>query len=103
MYSNFKKAITQIFNEYLHWAVEIRIILDYDWPGPASNGDAVVVTSLKTNPEDSRGGNGEDPEQAMLRTRLNLPVKFLQFFTECWDFCFSYCRNPKIPQFPRDE
>ncbi|PRQ47625.1 hypothetical protein RchiOBHm_Chr2g0101721 [Rosa chinensis] len=47
--------------------MEIRIILDDDGPSPASNGDAAVVTSLKTK----------------LRARLNLPVKFPQFFTEC--------------------
>ncbi|XP_024167321.1 uncharacterized protein LOC112173868 isoform X2 [Rosa chinensis] len=61
--------------------MEIRIVLDDDGPGPASNGDAAVVTSLKTKPEDGEGSGKEDPEQTKLRAGLNLSVKFPQFFT----------------------
>ncbi|PRQ22959.1 hypothetical protein RchiOBHm_Chr6g0255971 [Rosa chinensis] len=80
MYSNFKKAITPDIHSR---AMEIRIVLDDDGPGPASNGDAAVVTSLKTKPEDGEGSGKEDPEQTKLRAGLNLSVKFPQFFTEC--------------------
>ncbi|PRQ16486.1 hypothetical protein RchiOBHm_Chr7g0184771 [Rosa chinensis] len=66
MYSNFKKAISHIFTEYLYSAVEICIVLDDSGPSSAFNGDAAVATSLKTNPKDGKGGDGDDPEQAKL-------------------------------------
>lgn len=104
-----REAITQKFTEYLRRAEEIRAGLDEGGPGPASNGDAAVATRPKTKPKD--GEDGEDPEQAKLRSGLNsaiirekpnvkwsdvaglesakqalqeaviLPVKFPQFFT----------------------
>ncbi|ONK55522.1 uncharacterized protein A4U43_UnF2240 [Asparagus officinalis] len=106
-----KEAITQKFTEYLRRAEEIRAVLDEGGPGPASNGDAAVATRPKTKPKDGQGGDGEDSEQAKLRSGLNsaiirekpdvkwndvaglesakqalqeaviLPVKFPQFFT----------------------
>ena len=106
-----KEAITQKFTEYLRRAEEIRAVLDDGGAGPASNGDAAVATRPKTKPKDGEGGDGEDPEQAKLRSGLNsaiirekpnvkwsdvaglesakqslqeaviLPVKFPQFFT----------------------
>lgn len=107
-----KEAITQKFTEYLRRAEEIRAVLDDGGTGPAANGDAAVATRPKTKPKDGgEGGDGEDPEQAKLRSGLNsaivrekpnikwndvaglesakqalqeaviLPVKFPQFFT----------------------
>ncbi|XP_024167322.1 protein SUPPRESSOR OF K(+) TRANSPORT GROWTH DEFECT 1 isoform X3 [Rosa chinensis] len=70
--------------------MEIRIVLDDDGPGPASNGDAAVVTSLKTKPEDGEGSGKEDPEQTKLRAGLNLSVKFPQFFTALKLLCKSF-------------
>ncbi|XP_059665944.1 protein SUPPRESSOR OF K(+) TRANSPORT GROWTH DEFECT 1-like isoform X4 [Cornus florida] len=106
-----KEAITQKFTEYLRRAEEIRAVLDGGGTGsPSSNGDAAVAARPKTKPKNG-GGDGEDSEQAKLRSGLNsaiirekpnvkwndvaglesakqalqeaviLPVKFPQFFT----------------------
>ncbi|KAL5986144.1 Vacuolar protein sorting-associated protein 4B [Asimina triloba] len=106
-----KDAITQKFTEYLRRAEEIRAVLDDGGPGTAANVDGAVAARPKTKPKDGEGGEGEDPEQAKLRSGLNsaiirekpnvkwndvaglesakqslqeaviLPVKFPQFFT----------------------
>lgn len=107
-----REAITQKFTEYLRRAEEIRAVLDEGGgSGPAPNGgDAAVAARPKGKPKDG-SGDGEDAEQAKLRSGLNsaiirekpnvkwndvaglesakqalqeaviLPVKFPQFFT----------------------
>lgn len=107
-----REAITQKFTEYLRRAEEIRTVLDEGGgAGPASNGvDAAVAARPKAKSKDG-DKDGEDAEQAKLRSGLNsaiirekpnvkwsdvaglesakqalqeaviLPVKFPQFFT----------------------
>ncbi|XP_021722078.1 protein SUPPRESSOR OF K(+) TRANSPORT GROWTH DEFECT 1 [Chenopodium quinoa] len=108
-----REAITQKFTEYLRRAEEIRTVLDEGGgAGPASNGvDAAVAARPKAKSKDGENKDGEDAEQAKLRSGLNsaiirekpnvkwsdvaglesakqalqeaviLPVKFPQFFT----------------------
>lgn len=106
-----KEAITQKFTEYLRRAEEIREVIDNGGAAPSLNGDAAVAARPKTKPKNGEGGDGEDSEQAKLRSGLNsaiirekpnvkwndvaglesakqalqeaviLPVKFPQFFT----------------------
>ncbi|KNA08788.1 hypothetical protein SOVF_159630 [Spinacia oleracea] len=108
-----REAITQKFTEYLRRAEEIRTVLDEGGgSGPAPNGgDAAVAARPKAKTKDGDNKDGEDAEQAKLRSGLNsaiirekpnvkwndvaglesakqalqeaviLPVKFPQFFT----------------------
>ncbi|EFJ25940.1 hypothetical protein SELMODRAFT_267596 [Selaginella moellendorffii] len=110
-----KEAITQKFTEYLRRAEEIRAVIDDGGPGGGgaapNGGDAGLATKAKSSKKGGEDGDGEDPEQAKLRSGLNsaiirekpdvkwsdvaglesakqalqeaviLPVKFPQFFT----------------------
>lgn len=106
-----KEAITQKFTDYLRRAEEIRAVIDNGGTTATPNGDAAVAARPKTKPKNGEGGDGEDSEQAKLRSGLNsaiirekpnvkwndvaglesakqalqeaviLPVKFPQFFT----------------------
>lgn len=112
-----KESIQQKFLEYLSLAEEIRAVLDEGGVGASPNGggDAATMAKKQNNNNKSKdgegGNNGEDSEQAKLRSGLNsaiirekpnvkwndvaglestkqalqeaiiLPVKFPQFFT----------------------
>lgn len=68
-----KEAITQKFTEYLRRAEEIRVVLDEGLSSrPSSNGDAAMAIKPKSKP--GAKGDGEDPEQAKLRSRLNSAI-----------------------------
>ncbi|GAB2228421.1 hypothetical protein Droror1_Dr00010259 [Drosera rotundifolia] len=78
-----KESIQQKFLEYLSRAEEIRAVLDEGGAGAAPNGggDAATMAKKQNNnnnnnkSKDGEGGNnGEDSEQAKLRSGLNSAI-----------------------------
>lgn len=69
-----KEAITQKFTDYLRRAEEIRAVLEDGGGGKPSGigGDTGVATRAKTNKKN--GDEGEDAEQAKLRSGLNSAI-----------------------------
>lgn len=69
-----KEAITQKFTDYLRRAEEIRAVLEDGGGGKPSGvgGDTGVATRPKSNKKN--GDDGEDAEQAKLRSGLNSAI-----------------------------